>query len=657
MDSQDTSEEQGVYKKLHPELKEIRLMKLHPSLFSFTLLHYSLSNGTIPNPLAYRALSYVWGDQSDQTEIQVNGKALSVTKNLYAALKRLWQPNSGLLLWVDAICIDQTNVIERNQQVQLMKDVYSQAKETIVWLGESDRESDLAMDLIKAWAPPGAEGMAVARVLRGVPNAFDPQAWEAARHLFARPYWKRAWILQEVAFSKKVTILCGTKKLDWRDIDVAQISWVKLSQPENSALADFDELKMVTLSNYNVVSPISLLRLAQKPGFDRSSLDVLVLIETTHNAHSTDPKDKIYALLGFEEIRALGVKPDYKKPVDQVFAEFVQVYIQNSRNLNILGRSGIGWTRATPHLNLPSWVPDFRGISSQFRPKFRSACFSASKGREALAFLSDDFKTLSAQGLILDEITETHASRSEDMKAFKDEWLKMALQCGDVHPTGIPQLQAFFRTMITDDSGCYVYNLHGARHMHFVDEAKKIEFFNLAAGMMWWIDPHHQGPERLAEKFGDDIPIEICLFMARANDYLRSLALWGGNFSRSLSRQSVLAPFLGEPGSACYLEWGNDPDLEHGRKGSRLFAERVAFACSSRAFFVSRKGYIGLAPEFTMRGDLVCVFCGCDKPLIIRKIDNHYALVGDSYIYGLMDGEALLEAANRNLSFQELALI
>jgi hypothetical protein len=46
-----------------------------------------------------------------------------------------------------------------------------------------------------------------------------------------------------------------------------------------------------------------------------------------------------------------------------------------------------------------------------------------------------------------------------------------------------------------------------------------------------------------------------------------------------------------------------------------------------------------------------------DKPLIIRKIDNYYALVGDSYIYGLMDGEALLEAANRNLSFQELALI
>ena len=194
---------------------------------------------------------------------------------LYTALKRLWQPNSGLLLWVDAICIDQTNVIERNQQVQLMKDVYSQAKETIIWLGESDRESDLAMDLIKAWASPGAEGMAVGRVLRGVSNAFDPQAWEAARHLFARSYWKRAWILQEVAFSKKVTILCGTKKIDWRDIDVAQLSWIQLSQPENAALVDFGELKLVAWSGYRVVSVISLHRLKQKPGFHRDVLELI----------------------------------------------------------------------------------------------------------------------------------------------------------------------------------------------------------------------------------------------------------------------------------------------------------------------------------------------------------------------------------------------
>lgn len=148
-----------IYADLDPDLYEIRILELQPSLVPSSWIYCSLSKAFVVDPPVYQALSYVWGDSSEKASIRVNGKPFEVTKNLFAALKRLRRRTFSILLWVDAICINQDNIPERNFQVQLMKQVYMHAERVLIWLGESEDDSDYAMDLIKAWSPPGAEAM------------------------------------------------------------------------------------------------------------------------------------------------------------------------------------------------------------------------------------------------------------------------------------------------------------------------------------------------------------------------------------------------------------------------------------------------------------------------------------------------------------------
>lgn len=88
--------------------------------------------------IPYNALSYVWGDEWDKREICINGKKAFVTSNLFKALKSLRKLHEEIILWVDAMCIDQRNNKEKGHQVSQMRLVYDRAEEVIIWLGESD---------------------------------------------------------------------------------------------------------------------------------------------------------------------------------------------------------------------------------------------------------------------------------------------------------------------------------------------------------------------------------------------------------------------------------------------------------------------------------------------------------------------------------------
>jgi len=93
----------------------------------------------------YKALSYCWGDASKKRTIRCNDQAFQVTRSLYSCLLDLRQPEEDLTLWIDAICISQMNLTEREQQVGIMREIYSLAQEIFVWLGPGDKSTDLAM--------------------------------------------------------------------------------------------------------------------------------------------------------------------------------------------------------------------------------------------------------------------------------------------------------------------------------------------------------------------------------------------------------------------------------------------------------------------------------------------------------------------------------
>lgn len=88
----------------------------------------------------YETLSYAWGSPSEPShDILVNGQRYLVRQNLYHVLSQFAISSryaSGVRLWVDAICINQDDGLERATQVKRMKQIYSTAMRTIVWLGK-----------------------------------------------------------------------------------------------------------------------------------------------------------------------------------------------------------------------------------------------------------------------------------------------------------------------------------------------------------------------------------------------------------------------------------------------------------------------------------------------------------------------------------------
>ena len=126
--------------------RQIRVLLLYPD-YNFTaplrcsLLQLSL--GQVSNgESSYEALSYVWGSENRSHKVLCDGHTLTVTRNCFLALKHLRLVSQARALWVDAICIDQSSISERNQQVRLMGDIYKLSLTVLIWLGEGDAKTD-----------------------------------------------------------------------------------------------------------------------------------------------------------------------------------------------------------------------------------------------------------------------------------------------------------------------------------------------------------------------------------------------------------------------------------------------------------------------------------------------------------------------------------
>jgi hypothetical protein len=166
------------------------------------------------NEFKYEALSYVWGSQENPAAIQLNGRDYYVTKNLEAALQQLRSPDAVRVLWMDAICINQTDVTEKNVLVRLMHRVYSEVSGVIAWLGRADGSSNHVMRLVKK----NIKDCDSARVAWLQSRDMLEDVLAIAK-LFERDYWSRLWVLQETALAKKVTWMCGTHSVDAKSMD------------------------------------------------------------------------------------------------------------------------------------------------------------------------------------------------------------------------------------------------------------------------------------------------------------------------------------------------------------------------------------------------------------------------------------------------------
>lgn len=201
---------------LNYPIPQFRLLVLHgktsTSGITCTLRSYWLS-GCLPR---YKALSYTWGSKENPCQIMLNGFQTNVGRNLWTFLEQMCLQGQYGVYWVDAICIDQNNVPEKNHQVQMMRHIYNYAEEVIIWLGETSHfkhidSSDTAMDML---ADPSSW---METYILMSPEDFY-KATEIVESILSSDYWTRIWIVQEIVVAKRISVYCGSKRLGWQSL-------------------------------------------------------------------------------------------------------------------------------------------------------------------------------------------------------------------------------------------------------------------------------------------------------------------------------------------------------------------------------------------------------------------------------------------------------
>ncbi|PMD57266.1 HET-domain-containing protein, partial [Hyaloscypha bicolor E] len=189
-----------MYTQLDRGTREIRLAHLEPSLNLEDQPSCSLHIVSLDENPSYEAFSYAWGDPTITVPIQlwsspqtIYGAQWPVTTNLEAALRYLRHRSEVRIIWVDAICIDQSNIEERNHQVPLMKTIYSNAVAVQVWLGSPSERSDGAMEILKQIF----QGVPFIEIKVGDSLLQDDDLWSVIE-LMKRPWWSRTWVRQEL---------------------------------------------------------------------------------------------------------------------------------------------------------------------------------------------------------------------------------------------------------------------------------------------------------------------------------------------------------------------------------------------------------------------------------------------------------------------------
>ena len=239
----------------------------------------------------YEALSYVWGEQADLLSLQLNNHTISVSQNLHSALQQLRlgssdEDASTRRLWVDAICINQSDNAEKSQQVMQMTEIYAGADRVLVWLGEPDELSSLAFDTLTRFAADDGTADGSLTYQNILSTMAEREA--AIRLLVQRPYWGRVWVIQETVAAKKATVLCGSLTLSFDDLYLAFIRMTGSGfYPFTPTTARITELGHWRVRFLQGASPER----------DEES-DLQVLLMTPRNKECMNLRDKVYSLRG-----------------------------------------------------------------------------------------------------------------------------------------------------------------------------------------------------------------------------------------------------------------------------------------------------------------------------------------------------------------------
>ena len=540
-----------------------------------------------------------------------------ITVNLEIALTHLRYPDQERTLWVDAICIDQTNNNERNEQVRYMREIYCHCSVDIFWLGVHHDRIKRGMEVME-----NLEGFDITKLrsmgwkstpaYRGAQDQRDDwypteDDWWALRHLFTHSnIWKRVWVVQEISCAPRVILLAGKSVMEWDLVERILGSKDYYTDAFHSPFShDMDTLTSGIFANAQIVKNQRRIFREMQEGGESSLLDVLARFRSTF---STDPRDKIYALLGLVS-DSLGIEIDYHKSVKDVFIHVVECIINSSTNLDIICQSQWAmFDHPERNKDLPSWVPDF---VSPGQGNFLFAQRSTFHAGDSICSVPCKISAtghLNLDGISLGRVTqirgidygaiqresrEKRISRNYEQEKWllvrdwmnkyllteeKDEGQVPEGTRSSTYATGEPKFQAFWRTVVAD---CKAYPT-----------------------------------ERLD---ASDIEHDDLIFRQIRDD------------------QSLLER-MGELKCEAML-----------RKMTRNWR-----------FATSQTGFYAMVPLDAEEGDELVAVHGAKVSLVLRLIEREdekvFRIIGGAYVHGFMDGEARIWAEEGRLQAEHLYL-
>ncbi|KAF2491223.1 HET-domain-containing protein, partial [Lophium mytilinum] len=326
------------YSPLRPEPSSIRLLRLLPhadetAVIQCELFDYSLQSSS-QRTHQYEALSYVWGSPEGKLPIMIGGCAFDVTVNLHAALLRMRNHAMERVLWVDAICIDQDNLKEKEDQIQFMAEIFGQARQVVVWLGEAAEDSDLALEQIRSGDSLDDDGGSVD------PLNDDPMQ-QAILALLERPWFRRIWILQEVAAARHILVMCGAAEIDGHGFCLG----VDLLEGIFGTRADLHSLiRSVTyLMKGAIFRPV----MSKASSTSRAICPLGELMDMYHSHEATKRHDKVYALLGMssDDHSKANLSPNYGVPWEDLLQRLVKFLLPGTISVETWGDQGIASIR------------------------------------------------------------------------------------------------------------------------------------------------------------------------------------------------------------------------------------------------------------------------------------------------------------------------
>jgi Heterokaryon incompatibility protein (HET) len=580
-------------------------------------------------PRGWDALSYVWGEKPESVSIRMRTEGdpaqLKITPSLFSALSGLRDRKHRRFFWVDAICINQPNALEKNHQVPLMAKIYHEARNVRVWLGESSEDSPAALALIRK--------LLYLRQYNRVVETTSCEEWKALAELMKRPWFSRRWVVQEIALARQATLHCGEYHIPWPEFADA-VELFKELEPQvrekfrastqhknqHNYLGDVWALSasQLVVAVRDLVRKANDMRILTK----LSTLEALVSRLTPFEAGS--PHDIIYAVLslandvpGFKTPANVAVAPDessvavdlikydekqlrileravgnlrvtrypidYSAPFYNVARDFMDFVTKKSESLDMICRP---WVPESACQKLPTWLRSLKyrthgSRSDGSRIRINGDTLVGQPGERTYS-ASGDYPTAW-------EFSKDDKVRSLTVKGFRlDEVLKVK----DPAPNGIipnswPEFvgwtdfktdppEEFWRTLVADRTAekgeCPLYYARACQAVFL----EKVEGGNVVTS---------------------DITTTIdSELMESVMERLRSV-VWGRRLIRT--------------------------------KGQQL---------------------LGLAPSeprATKKHDLVCILLGCTVPVILRERGHNpetgkpfYRLMGECYIHGMMDGDA-----------------